>query len=106
MGVDYSANFGIGYKIKKVSEEVLEEYDVDIGYFFDEKLQPYKDEVSYFETGYGRYTGEDNEYFLVLKNPLSILDLTHVKETLDVVIYELGLETDSEFGLVGGLLVW
>lgn len=38
MSVDYSAEFGVGYKIKKASEEVLADYWEDMGVYVNSIL--------------------------------------------------------------------
>lgn len=105
MGVDYSAGFGIGYKIKKASSEVLEDYWEDIGVYINSILENFVDGISYITFG-NSYGGEVN-YALVVDEPFADgLDLTHIKACLDDVIDSSPLERDSEFGLVGGLGIW
>lgn len=107
MGVDYSAEFGIGYKIKVATEVIQEEYDGDTSGYLQDIIENFVDGVTYFETGSEVYGGDENEWYLVIEEPFADgLDLTHIKECLDDIIDSSDLERDSEFGVVGGLLVW
>ena len=100
MGVDYTAKFGIGYKISdKVFEDdnCMDEY---LGEICDDRFD-------YFETGSSNYGGEANEWYLCLKYPFNdTLDLTYQKLMLDNFIQENNLEPISEFDIQGGLLIW
>lgn len=109
MSVDYTANFGIGYKIKKVSEDKLEKYGGDFSEYLTDLLKNFVKGVTYFETGWSRYesSNESEEWFLTVEEPfVDGLDLTHIKACLDDIIDSTDLERDSDFGVVGGLLVW
>ena len=101
MGVDYTPRFGIGYKI---AEKVFENEDNCMDKYLDD-LCKYK--FKHFETGYGCYTGEKNEYYVVLKNPFEkTLDLTEQKDELYNFLTDNGIEIIEDFGLQGGLQVW
>jgi hypothetical protein len=106
MGVDYSAKFGIGYKIKVANEIVEDEYDGDTYECLDNILEE-REGVNFFSTGSEVYGGEPNEYYLIADETFAKgLDLTHIKQFLDEIIDSSALERDSEFGLVGGLKIW
>ena len=100
MGVDYSSCFGIGYK---VAEKVFEN-DTYMDEFLDDLC---KDKFAYFETGEGSYTGESNEWYVVLKKPFEkTLDLTEQKDELYNFLTDNDIEIIEDFGLQGGLRVW
>lgn len=104
MGVDYTPNHGIGYKIVGVECEVDE--DSSVNEYLYELISNTKN-IRYFETGEGNYTGEDNEMFIVIKKPLEYgLDLTQKKKELDLFISENKIIVEGEFDICGGLLVW
>lgn len=106
MGVDYSANFGVGCKIKKASKEVLEDYWGDMGIYINSILQNFVNGVSYITYG-NSYEDKGVQYAIIVDEPFADgLDLTHIKACLDDIIDSSDLERDSEFGVVGGLGVW
>ena len=103
MGVDYDANFGIGYEVGEsyaISEEELEE---GLYEYLGENVG---EDFEYFKTG-NDYSGYNITYYLTIKDPFKDgLDLTPKKEELDKEIKRLKLETLSSFREVGGLHVW
>ena len=70
MGVDYSANFGIGFHI--VDE--CDDKDLTIREYLDELIDTSK--YSWFETGSEDYGGRPNNFFVVLDDvqPLNTLE--------------------------------
>ena len=98
MGVDYQANYGIGYKVTEtdsIDEELLE---CGFDDYLDEEMG---DDFDYFQTGY-----EGDDYYLRSRDPFADgLDLTSTKQKMDDEIKRLKLETLSEFGLIGGMYV-
>jgi len=106
LSVDYTANYGIGYKIKKASSEVLEDYWEDMGVYINSILQNFVDGVSYLQFG-SSYEDDGVKYAIIVDEPFADgLDLTHIKACLDDIIDSSDLERDSEFGVVGGLGIW
>ncbi len=106
MGVDYTANYGLGVEISTKHKLVGEDegYE-DILLFLDKNLNG---KYEYFEEGAGSYTGEENFVYVVLKRGLAcgIDKLEAEKEALLKHLKELDVEVLSEFDVVGGLLVW
>ncbi len=102
MGVDYEANYGIGYEVeagKEIDDSALEDGLAE--YLYGEV----GDEFSHFETG-SYMTGNMTGTYLTLKEPFKNgLDLTEGKALLDKEVIRLKLETSGEFGEVGGLLI-
>ena len=99
MGVEYYANYGIGYKVVEKEEELE---DGLAGYLYGKV----GDAFEHFEVGEGSYTGETNDFYIVIKNAFKDgLDLTEKKAQLDEELKRLKLLPDSEFGDVGGLFV-
>lgn len=99
MGVYYTSIFGIGYKI---AEKVFED-DTCMDEYLDDMCN---DKFKYFQTGEGDYTGESNEWYVVLKNPFEkTLDLTDQKNELYNFLTDNGIEIIGDFGLKGGLYV-
>lgn len=107
MSVDYTANSGIGYLVCE-SDELSE--DEEMQGELEDGLQEYiiyacGEEFDCFRTG-NLFSGRINGVFLVIREPFKDgLDLTASKEKLDKEIKRLRLDTKSEFGVVGGLLV-
>lgn len=120
MGVDYSANFGFGVKVKiniPKSWLVDNEYDEDDSEgleldYLDDVLQgtPYQ----YFETGSSNYGGDDGDFYItdprveemLDKGEYESLDLgKSVKELLQTVS-GLGMESVGNPSIVGGLHIW
>lgn len=104
MGIDYDANFGIGYEVTNSGE--LSEEDIEDGMF--EYIDENVDERFWcFEAGEGNYTGEDNSSFIVVRDAFKDgLDLTGKKKMLDEELKRLNLSPVGDFGDVGGLHVW
>ncbi|MDH3326894.1 MAG: hypothetical protein OEM38_09285 [Gammaproteobacteria bacterium] len=102
MGVDYDANYGIGYQV--VAGDIPED-DMEDG--LDEYLyNRIGDEFQYFHVGAGNYTGETDDAFIVVKDAFKDgLDLTLKKKMLDNELIRLKLESVGDFGSVGGLRV-
>ena len=114
MGTFYEANFGIGY-IVGVDEHVDE--DDPSTYFVDEDdskvcLTDYLNsniggtdspfELIFFGNGFcDNYT-----IAIILKDPFKTsLDVTSGKRKLDVMLKQLGLQPQSNFGVVGGVFI-
>lgn len=100
---DYKSNYGIGYKVGG-SEEIFDIAELEDGlnqYILNES----GDNFDVFQEGNAK-TGDIEATYLVIKNPMKNgLDLTEAKAELDAEIKRLELETESEFGVVGGLYV-
>lgn len=103
VGVDYSANFGIGY-------EILVKDPVDENLSFPEWVEelPLGDiGAEYFETGSGAYTGKPNRWFIVFKDVLDEdFDYNFRKGQMDEFFRSNNIEPIGRFNVVGGLLVW
>lgn len=98
MGVDYSAHYGIGIKIQTF--EIEDKFD-----FLDENLN---EKYTWFETGEGSYTGEENEFYVILKDDSNLLEINLSVEKVKLLnhLKEIGIETIGEFGIVGGLEIY
>ena len=103
MSVDYIAEYGIGYKVD--AREGLTREQLKEG--FEEYLSEAAGvRFGVFAVG-SAYDDDDDEVFLVCKSPFKYgLDLSKAKADLDSEIVRLELDTENEFGLVGGLYVW
>lgn len=109
MGVDYSAHYGIGFKIKliefdaELTEETEKSFTTNI---LDEKLD--QDRFGWFEVGEDNYGGPENELFVYIMDPFEhgLNNLEELKSELELHLKEIGIETYGDFGLVGGLEVW
>lgn len=103
MGVDYYAHSGVGFKVKPPKKfQNYDEFD-----FYEHLDNVLLDSVySYFETGEGAYTGEDNDYYVVLKDFKPVNDLEErVNELKNFLIEHDLIESSAEYDLVGGLEV-
>lgn len=67
MGVDYSANFGIGVKLVRRDFEEGHEWEDDFLGYIDDKLKnsPY----GYFEVGSEAYGDDINDFYCYIENP-------------------------------------
>ncbi len=101
MGVDYDAEFGLGYEIKEPKWE--NKYDA-IDEYFDTVLKD--SNFQYFHTGCD-LTDEDPTYYIVSSETLSEnTDLKAIKMDLDNLLKANKIKSVGKFGLVGGLHVW
>ncbi|WP_312207714.1 hypothetical protein [Empedobacter sp.] len=102
MGVDYRANFGIGFKIKA---DIDENDELDIREYLDELID--KSKYSWFEVGDEGYTGDENDYYVVLDElkPIATLE-QRVEELRQHLLSEHFIIDSEEFDLVGGLEVY
>lgn len=105
MGVDYSAQFGIGVKVDR--KEVKRVTGVkDCMYEAMDELCSHIKGVSYIEEGSECYSGEDNEYYVIFDNPFDEgYDLTNKVEWLDLQLRQIGLKKIGPIGVVGVLLI-
>lgn len=101
MGVDYRANYGIGFKVNLNSGDC----DFHLGEHLEEVLDG--NDYRYFRVGCGNYTGEDDDYFVVLE---SVGDLSNLKELLEelksFLLEKQLISEDQEADLVGGLYIY
>ena len=104
MSVDYTGNYGIGYEVifgEDICDEDMSDGLID---YIDNQIG---DNFSCFEVGSGNYTGEDNDVYIVLKNPFCDgLDLSSKKIEIDNEIKRLKLEAIGDFDSVGGVCMW
>lgn len=111
MGVAYSGHHGIGVKIKSIDFDDENLSDEIRGLevmceFLDEKLE--NERYSWFEVGGGSYTGNENEYYVVINLPFATLisNYENEKNALYDYLDQLGITPIGDFGSVGGLEVW
>lgn len=104
MGVDYSPNYGIGFRVIDTRPEEDKEEVCFVELLYEEV--DFGEDFEWFEIGDGDYTGEDNWYYVCLTDPFKYgLDLTKQKENLEKFLKQNNIKTKGEFGLVGGLLI-
>ncbi len=104
MGVDYSGNYGIGYQVTGSDEIPDAELEEGLSEYLYNKVG---DGFQHFDVGSGSYTGEENDYYIVVKDAFKDgLDLTAKKKAIDDELKRLKLEPVGDFGDVGGLSVW
>lgn len=111
MGVDYIGHYGLGFGIEtidfesnEISKDVKElETMWDL---LDEKID--FDKYNWFEVGEGSYTGEENEFYIIIKEPsfTCMEKLTKERDELIKHIYKIGLNVNTGFGVFGGLEVY
>ena len=109
MGVDYTANYGIGVRLESISYEDLEKLGYDsMDEYLDELPNNYGLELEYFETGSESYGGNDNIWFLCIKDPLGrgVRDLKNKMSMLKNHLNSNGIKYKGEIDLVGGLHIW
>lgn len=107
MGVDYSARFGLGFKVNFKEDIVNEEYgEVEDEFEYLQWLAEGTD-FRTFEIGEGSYTGEQNDMYVVLKDPFDKRDGLYTKELeLKTFLDKNGICYEGEFDVVGGLHIW
>lgn len=105
MGVDYSAHRGLGVKIQTLDLDENEEFE-----YFNEWLEENmtNESYSYFEVGQANYEGGENDYYLVINEPLKdgFCALGSKADEMLSYLKEIGVDVIGSFGVVGGLEVW
>ena len=102
MGVDYYASYGIGFKVNFESDN--EEYE-SLYEYLEENLNDGK--YRYFEVGSGSYTGQEDDVYIVIKEPFKdgYNNIESLGKELRQHLKELGLFIHNELDVVGGLRV-
>jgi len=103
MGIDYHAEYGIGYEVE-ASYEISDTEDIEDG--LDEYLWSKLGEgFKTFRIGCG-ISGEFEGTYVTVDNPFKDgLDLTEAKARLDYELSRIKVEAVSEFNEVGGLFI-
>lgn len=101
MGVDYSANFGVGFRIKA---DIDENDELNVIDYLEELIDVSK--YNWFEVGDGNYTGKDNDYYVVLDDikPINTLE-DRIEELREHLLSEHFI-IEEDWDLVGGLEIW
>ena len=108
MGVDFSANYGVGVELVNID---FEELDMDGIEYMDEYLEelpePDSIQIGYFEVGQGNYTGETNTFFLCVKASLADGETEFLRKISAFKDYlkDNKIEYKGEVDFVGGLLI-
>lgn len=108
MGVDYSANFGIGVELQNIEfPEYSDTYDGPTNMYEYLEGLPQSDSVSimYFESGDGVYTGKDRTFYLCFRKPLDggVESLKNKIKVFKKYLKENNIKYFGEIDLVGGL---
>jgi len=104
MGVDYNGNYGIGVKVIRKEFEEGHEYYEDFLTWLDEQLEGWAYE--YFEVGEGSYTGEEDDIYVVFKNPFKNgYNLEASVEEMLAFLRIQGIEYVGKVDVVGGLRI-
>ena len=104
MGIDYSANYGVGYEVEE-GESIADTEELEDGLIEYLYCEADSERFESFETG-NAYSGEIDGVYLSIKTPFKDgLDLTSAKAELDKEVERLGLDVVGEFGEIGGLYV-
>lgn len=106
MGVDYSANFGIGFKLDRTSPAFDDEDDIICR--LDEIIDSSEGEFYSFEVGQGSYTGEEDDMYICITEPFEdgLDTLPYSVERLLNFMFKHQLVNDGPLDVVGGLHVW
>ena len=104
MGIDYTANYGIGYEVF-VDEDVLESNNFDYGQEFIEDILEGTD-YSFFEVGDEGYGDDPNDLYIIISKSTP-LD-KYQEKLAELAEFLSGIKglTFSGGPLVGGLHVW
>ncbi len=109
MGVDYKGNYGIGV-------EILFDFDESEDFeYMDEYLEHLTElsktvglDTDYFEVGEASYSGGENDFYLIIKNPFS--DGVHGLSNKVITFIEFLKSNDVDYvgnvDCVGGLNVY
>lgn len=99
MGVDYTANFGIGVRVIRKEVE-----DDDFGSWLDDKLDGWAYE--YISVGCEMYSDEENDLYVILKDPFRHgYNLGATVEEFLAFLRLNDIEYDGKVDVVGGLLI-
>lgn len=104
MGVEYDANYGIGYGVSATDElDDHEDMECGLGEYIDTNLS----HGFYWFQEANCYSGEVYETYIVSSNPFRYgLDLTEVNKEILTEIKRLKLDIeDDSLSCVGGLLI-
>ncbi len=102
MSVDYSAEFGIGYRVSP--SEDLPEGDIED---FESYLEAELDCGPFYSFSYGdTYQGEEWFCVVITKPFETTLNLELKRGQLLNKLNQMGVDVDGEFGEVGGLRVY
>lgn len=106
MGVDYSANFGIGFKLVRKEFEEGHEFEGDFHGYIDHKLEGTV--YGYFSVGSEMYTDDENDFYVILDNPFEngIDGLRQKTNELIDFLDGNDIEYDGEIDVVGGLEIY
>jgi len=105
MSVDYDASYGLGYKISEPDWFDGNSYDEEYELDFQEWIESEVDENVIIQVIGSYYSGKIRLIITIL-DPLKYgLDLTKSKKELDDNLSRLNIIPDSEFSLVGGVLI-
>lgn len=110
MGVDFEANFGLGYKIERpIDEEDANTYRqtldgiIEDMYDFSEYV---KKSSKYVICEVGDTYDNESEWYIFIKYPFEHgFDLTTDVKKLDEYCESMDIKTIGHFGCLGGLLI-
>lgn len=104
MGVDYSANYGIGVQIDCESMGFKSNGEV-YDFLYNLKYDPF--EYYYFETGSSGYSGRIGEFYIIILDPFSeSYDIIRQVRKFDEFLFKNNVKYHGhKIDLVGGLLI-
>ena len=125
MGVDYTSNYGLGFKIpdyvleydnpnefsklpKFITKQTETIYDMDeVCEIITDILK--KDGIicTYFDVGWGSYGGDNNRYYIIVESPfVEGVYQSELVEKFKIKMHELlGDDLTGPLDIVGGLLI-
>ena len=109
MGVDYTANYGIGVKLKYLDFEEINLENIDcMDDYLGELPDPEGIQIRYFEVGGSNYTSGENDFYLCIGSPMNkgVDDLKNKIEIFKNYLKENNIEYIGDVDCVGGLNVW
>ena len=110
MGVDYTATYGIGVQVNipDFDTDEFRELDIDHECEWLEHLMIESEGLSYGESGSGAYSGDQNNFYIFIKNPFSN-GMDGLKEKADNLMKFLkdnDVDYIGEIDLLGGVHCW
>ena len=106
MGVDYTANYGIGVKLVDVTFDESKGFE-DMSEYLEDLPEASDIVVQYFSVGSESYGGDPDEYYLCIKDPMEdgVEELAKKIDIFKLYLKEFNVDYIGEIDLVGGLRI-
>lgn len=102
MGIDYDANFGLGYEVEASDRLTDDELEEGLLNYIDSEIS---EGFECFSVG-SDYSGDTSEYVVFKEEIDEGFDFNESKKDIEKELKRMKLEPIGKFGITGGLLVW